>query len=60
MPVICQTVIDWLEEWAPPLMAEDGDSIGLQVGSRGTEVEKVLVTLEVTPEVIAEAVKEKV
>jgi dinuclear metal center YbgI/SA1388 family protein len=49
-----------LEEWAPPLLADDGDSIGLQVGSRGTEVEKVLVTLEVTPEVIAEAVKEKV
>lgn len=60
MPVICQTVIGWLEEWAPPLLADDGDSIGLQVGSRGTEVEKVLVTLEVTPEVIAEAVKEKV
>ncbi len=60
MPVVCQTVIGWLEEWAPPLLADDGDSIGLQVGSRGTEVEKVLVTLEVTPEVIAEAVKEKV
>jgi dinuclear metal center YbgI/SA1388 family protein len=60
MPVICQTVIGWLEEWAPPLLAEDGDSIGLQVGSRGTKVEKVLVALEVTPEVVAEAVKEKV
>ena len=60
MPVICQTVIDWLEARLPSLMAEDGDSIGLQVGSPGTEVEKVLVTLEVTPEVIAEAVKEKV
>jgi dinuclear metal center YbgI/SA1388 family protein len=57
---MCQTVIEWLEEWAPPLLAEDGDSIGLQVGSRGTEVDKVLVALEVTPEVIAEAAKEKV
>ncbi len=59
VPVVCQTVIDWLEEWAPPLLAEDGDNIGLQVGARETEIEKVLVTLEVTPEVIAEAVKEQ-
>ncbi|MGD0622641.1 MAG: Nif3-like dinuclear metal center hexameric protein [Thermacetogeniaceae bacterium] len=59
MPVVCQTVIGWLEEWAPPLLAEDGDNIGLQVGSRGTEIERVLVTLEVTTEVISEAVKEK-
>jgi dinuclear metal center YbgI/SA1388 family protein len=60
MPVMCQTVIEWLEEWAPPLLAEEGDSIGLQVGSRGTEVHKVLVALEATPDVITEAVKEKV
>ena len=59
MPVVCQTVIGWLEEWAPPLLAEDGDNIGLQVGSRDTGIERVLVTLEVTPEVISEAIKAK-
>jgi dinuclear metal center YbgI/SA1388 family protein len=58
VPVLCQTVIDWLEEWAPPMLAEDGDHIGLQVGSRETEITKALVTLDVTPEVIAEAVTE--
>ena len=60
MPVICQTVIDWLEEMAATPDGRGWGSFGLQVGSPGTEVEKVLVTLEVTPEVIAEAVKEKV
>ncbi len=60
MPVICKTVIDWLEEWAPPSLSEDWDHIGLQVGSTDTEIEKVLVTLEVTPEVAAEAVRERV
>ena len=44
MPVVCQTVIDWLEEMGvPPLLAEDGDNIGLQVGARDTEIAKVLV-----------------
>lgn len=59
LPVLCQTVINWLEEWAPPLLAEEGDHIGLQVGSRDTEITKVLVALEVTPEVIAEAITER-
>jgi dinuclear metal center YbgI/SA1388 family protein len=40
-------------------LAEDGDNIGLQVGSLSTGIEKVLVTLEATTEVISEAVKEK-
>ena len=60
MPVICKTVIDWLEEWAPPLLSEDWDHIGLQVGSPDTEIKKVLVTLEATPEVVAEAVRQRV
>lgn len=60
MPVSCRTVIGWLEEWALPRLVEDWDNVGLQVGSPGTEINKVLVTLELTPEVMAEAVQEKV
>jgi dinuclear metal center YbgI/SA1388 family protein len=41
------------------MLAEDGDNIGLQLGARNTEIAKVLVTLDVTPEVVAEAIKEK-
>ncbi len=59
MPVLCQTVIDWFEAWAPPLLAEQDDRIGLQVGTAGTEIQKVLVSLEVTPEVVEEAVRER-
>lgn len=50
----------WIEEWAPPFLAEDKDNIGLLVGSPETEVQKVLVTLEVTPEVVDEAVEKRV
>lgn len=56
MPVKCQAIIDWVQEWARPEFAEDGDRIGLLVGSPAHEVEKLLVTLDVTHEVIAEAV----
>ena len=61
MPVICQTVIDWLEEMGSrPLLAEDGDRYRASGGLAGIpEVERVLVTLEVTPEVIAEASQQR-
>ncbi|MDN5375942.1 MAG: hypothetical protein PWQ39_982 [Thermacetogenium sp.] len=55
MPVECRTVIDWMQEWARPEFAEEGDRIGLLVGSPSQRVKKLLVTLEVTDEVIAEA-----
>ncbi|KUK35919.1 MAG: Uncharacterized protein XD66_1369, partial [Thermacetogenium phaeum] len=53
MPVECRTVIDWMQEWARPEFAEEGDRIGLLVGSPSQRVKKLLVTLEVTDEVIA-------
>ncbi|MGB9793298.1 MAG: Nif3-like dinuclear metal center hexameric protein, partial [Thermacetogeniaceae bacterium] len=59
MPVRCETVVRWMEEWAPPFLAEEKDNIGLLVGSPEMEVHKVLVTLEVTPEVVDEAVKKE-
>lgn len=60
MPVKCQTILKWLEEWAPRFLAEKGDQVGLLVGNPYTEIKKVLVTLEVTEEVITEAIREKV
>ncbi|KRL01246.1 Nif3-like dinuclear metal center hexameric protein [Liquorilactobacillus capillatus] len=44
-------------EFAPAFMAEDGDPIGLQLGSQESEVNKVMVTLDVRPEVVREAVQ---
>lgn len=43
------------ETWAPRALAWDRDNVGLQVGSMEREVQKILVALDVTPEVIEEA-----
>ncbi|MBN2027365.1 MAG: Nif3-like dinuclear metal center hexameric protein [Actinobacteria bacterium] len=53
----CNTgeIIELLEELAPPHLAEDWDNIGLQVGSARSEIDAVLVSLDPTPVVIAEA-----
>ncbi|WP_123039829.1 Nif3-like dinuclear metal center hexameric protein [Cohnella candidum] len=50
-----ETVIQIMERLAPKHYAEPDDKIGLQVGTLRKEVSKVLVALDVTPEVVAEA-----
>lgn len=50
-----QTVVSFLEELAPKRIAEEGDKIGLQLGSLQKEITCVMVTLDVTPEVVEEA-----
>jgi dinuclear metal center YbgI/SA1388 family protein len=53
-----ETVGDWLalvHEHYPPAEAASWDHVGLQVGDPAWPVERVLVTLDVTGEVIAEA-----
>jgi len=48
-------IISILEFWAPPSLQESYDNSGLLVGSGDTEIEKALVSLDVTEEVLAEA-----
>jgi len=48
-------VLQVLEHLAPARLAEDWDNVGLQVGRRDWPVTRVLVALDVTPEVLAEA-----
>lgn len=60
MSVECQKIFNWIEEWAKPELVADWDRVGLLVGSPSDEVQKVLVTLDVTGDVITEAVKENV
>jgi dinuclear metal center YbgI/SA1388 family protein len=50
-----ETVIHWMERLAPKHYAEPEDKIGLQVGSLRKDISKVLVALDVTPEVVEEA-----
>nr|WP_255404641.1 Nif3-like dinuclear metal center hexameric protein [Thermoactinomyces sp. DSM 45892] len=51
-------LIRWMEMFANPKLAVENDRIGLQVGSIHAEVEGVLVTLDVTEEVVDEAIKQ--
>ncbi len=45
-----------IESWAPPGIAWEKDNVGLLVGSPGTKVRKVLVSLDTTPAVVNEAI----
>ncbi|MFI2857450.1 Nif3-like dinuclear metal center hexameric protein [Paenibacillus sp. JSM ZJ436] len=51
-----QTVIQHMEQLAPKSAAEPDDRIGLQLGSLNKEISHVLIALDVTEEVVDEAV----
>lgn len=51
------TIIQWMEQIAPKSLAVPDDRIGLQLGSLRTEVSHVLVALDVTEEVVEEAIQ---
>lgn len=48
-------IIDIIEKFVPPCIAEEWDRVGLMLGTRRSENTGVLVTLDVTPEVVAQA-----
>jgi dinuclear metal center YbgI/SA1388 family protein len=56
MSIPISTVIQWLEAWASPDLAEPDDPIGLQLGSASLPVSKISVALEVTQQVVEEAI----
>lgn len=56
MVVTVAEFVRWFEELIPLSFQEDYDNSGLQVGNPSAEVSSVLITLDVTPEVIDEAV----
>ncbi|GGG56413.1 Nif3-like dinuclear metal center hexameric protein [Paenibacillus radicis (ex Gao et al. 2016)] len=51
-----QTVVQLMEQLAPKHYAVENDKIGLQLGSLNKEVKKVFVALDVTEEVVDEAI----
>lgn len=55
-----QLLREIIENFAPRRFAMDGDKTGLQVGSFDRRISKVLTTLDVTPEVVQEAVDNQV
>lgn len=55
MPTTVNTLISALEAVAPPALAESWDHVGLQVGAPLAPVSTVLLTVDCTPEVVAQA-----
>lgn len=53
-------VIQLFEQFSPKKLAEQGDRIGLQIGSLTHKVNKVMSTLDVTEEVVDEAIEQGV
>ena len=49
-----QQICRFMEQWAPPALAEEWDNPGLLVDA-GSLVRRVLVTLDITPAVVGEA-----
>ena len=49
-----------MEDIAPPYLAEPWDNVGLLVGNEQASVNKIMVTLDVTDDVIQQAICEKV
>jgi dinuclear metal center YbgI/SA1388 family protein len=51
------TVVDSLDQFAPPGLAADWDNVGLLLGERTAPVERLMTCLTVTPESAAEAIE---
>ncbi|MBN1397481.1 MAG: Nif3-like dinuclear metal center hexameric protein [Bacteroidetes bacterium] len=59
MSLSVNDIVSVLEEWAPKWAAWEKDNAGLQVGSRRQSVKKVLISLDVTKQIINEAITKK-
>ena len=55
--MIVKELIKYLEDWAPPGAAWEKDNVGLQVGSGDETIKNILLSLELTSEVLDEALK---
>ena len=51
-----QKIIDVIEEWAPPVYAEDFDNVGLIIGDAHRECKGVLVTHDTLENVVDECI----
>ncbi|MBP1047485.1 Nif3-like dinuclear metal center hexameric protein [Enterococcus sp. BWM-S5] len=60
MSISGNTFIEKFESYCPQWLAEAGDPVGLHIGTLNKEIETVMVTLDVRPEVVTEAIEKKV
>lgn len=52
-----QQIFDFLSDFAPLERKMDFDNVGFLVGTKDTEVKKIIVSLDITDDVIAEAIE---
>jgi len=57
MPITVREIEEILFQWAPHHLAASWDNVGHLIGRREKQVDRVLVALDVTAEVVSEAVK---
>ncbi|HHW70646.1 MAG TPA: Nif3-like dinuclear metal center hexameric protein [Clostridiales bacterium] len=57
MSVKAKDIIAIMDAIAPPIFAEDWDNIGLLLGERNRDVDRILVTLDLTSDMVNEAIK---
>lgn len=50
-------IIDLMDKWAPPELIEDWDNTGFQIGDRNQEVDRILVSLDLSREVLDMAIE---
>ncbi len=59
MPTVAE-ITQYLERFAPCALAANWDNVGLLLGDSGSAATRVMICLTVTPDVVAEAVSERV
>lgn len=52
-------IFKYVEDWAPPGAAWEKDNVGIQVGSREVKIKNIMLSLELTQEVLDEAANKK-
>ncbi len=56
----CQEIMDYLEQLSPKCYALSWDNVGLLVGRKEKEVQKIMIALDATKDVIKASVEQKV
>lgn len=59
MSVTVENIVNVLEELVPPALAEKWDNVGLMVGRKSSEVKRIMLALDITEEVVRQALEAK-
>lgn len=59
MSIKAQDFIKKFESYCPQWLTEEGDPVGLHIGTLDKPIQRVMMTLDVRPEVVAEAIEKK-